>query len=225
VFNATLSSLLGIVITPLWISLVASTGDAGTSIGGTIAKLCLWLLLPLVVGQILRPWWGAWVARHKRFVNTVDRLTILLLVYTSFCDSFVLGVWTRQGLQAVLLSLLLTGMLFWIVFSLMVLLSRLARFAPADRTAVIFCGSKKSLATGVPMAQLMFNGNPALGVILLPIMIYHPLQLVICGFLAGRWGREAGHATDSLPELIFRSEPAAMEESVSDSPPAPREDR
>jgi len=191
VFNATLSSLIGIVVTPLWIAWVMKTTGAAPPIGPVIIDLVKWLVLPLAVGQALRPWLGAWAQRHKPRISLVDRLTILLLVYTSFCDSFKQGVWTGHGAgQLVVIALVCAG-LFTAVMLLTGAASRGLGFTRADRIAAMFCGSKKTLASGVPMAKLIFGAHPGMGLILLPIMIYHPLQLIVCGILAQRWGKQA----------------------------------
>ena len=190
VFNATLSSLLGIFITPLWIGLYADTG-AALPLGKVIIDLVVWLLLPLIAGQVLRPFLGALAARHKKIINKIDRTTILLLVYTSFCDSMKWNVWTSHSIGFVLLGVGGAFVLFVIVLLTTNLACRILELNQPDRIAAVFCGSKKSLAQGVPMARLMFAGNPAIGVILLPIMIYHPMQLFLCGILAGRWAKHA----------------------------------
>jgi len=148
-------------------------------------------LLPLVAGQLSRPLLAAWAARNGRWINVVDRVTILVLVYTSFCDSFEEGIWSQHGWATLLFVLAVSGALFAVVMSAVGVASRALGFPQADRIAAMFCGSKKTLASGVPMARLIFAGNPAIGVILLPIMLYHPLQLVICGVLAQRWSRES----------------------------------
>ena len=189
VFNATLSSLVGIVLTPLWITWVMRTTGAAPDIGPVMLDLLKWLVLPLVVGQGLRPWLGARVQAHKARIGLVDRGTILLLVYTSFCDSFQQGVWTGHGVGQVVLMAVVCTVLFAVVMGLTAFVSRALGFGRADQIAAIFCGSKKTLASGVPMAKLIFGTHPGLGLILLPIMIYHPLQLIVCGVLAQRWGR------------------------------------
>ncbi len=191
VFNATLSSLIGIVVTQLWISLVMKTTGEAPPIGPVIIDLVKWLVLPLAVGQALRPWLGAWAQRHKPRINLVDRLTILLLVYTSFCDSFKQGIWTGHGAGQLIVITLVCGGLFTVVMLLTGAASRGLGFNRADRIAAMFCGSKKTLASGVPMAKLIFGAHPGMGLILLPIMIYHPLQLIVCGVLAQRWGKQA----------------------------------
>lgn len=189
VFNATLSSLVGIVLTPLWITWVMRTTGAAPDIGPVMLDLLKWLVLPLVVGQGLRPWLGARVQAHKARIGLVDRGTILLLVYTSFCDSFQQGVWTGHGVGQVVLMAVVCTVLFAVVMGFTAFVSRALGFGRADQIAAIFCGSKKTLASGVPMAKLIFGTHPGLGLILLPIMIYHPLQLIVCGVLAQRWGR------------------------------------
>ena len=192
VFNATLSSLLGIVLTPLWLGWMVEQGQgAGIPLGKVILNLVLWLVLPLVVGQLCRPWLGAWAGRHKSRISVVDRLTILLLVYTSFCDSVKWGIWSRYGPGVVAVTVAGTMFLFLAVLSITGIVSRALGFSWPDRVAVIFCGSKKTLASGVPMARLIFGTHPGLGLILMPIMIYHQLQLILCGILAGRWARRA----------------------------------
>ncbi len=191
VFNATLSSLIGIFLTPLWVTVVMKTSGQSVPLGPVILDLLRWLVLPLAVGQALHTWLGAWAARNKKGISLVDRGTILLLVYTSFCDSFKDGVWSGHGAGQVVLVAAVCAMLFALVMMLTGAVARWAKFSRADRIAAIFCGSKKTLASGVPMAKLIFGAHPGLGLILLPIMIYHPLQLVVCGVLAQRWGHEA----------------------------------
>lgn len=192
VFNATLSSLLGVFLTPLWIGMMLkNSGGEGLALGKVILDLVLWLVLPLAVGQLARPWFGAWFAKRKRFTNIADRGTILLLVYTSFCDSVKWGVWSGHGTQAVVTTFIGSVVIFFVVLYVVGAICDALGFSMADRTATVFCGSKKTLASGVPMAHLIFGNHPGLSLILLPIMIYHPLQLIICGWLAGRWGERA----------------------------------
>lgn len=191
VFNATISSIIGIVLTPLWMSVVLQGADGQMDLGPVILDLVTWLLMPLVVGQLLRPWLGAFLTRHKRYVGKIDRLTILLLVYTSFCDSFANHVWSGHSATTMLVTVVVSCVLFFIVLGGLVLLCAKLDIAPQFRAAVVFCGTKKSLATGVPMAQLLFAGNPHLSLFLLPIMIYHPLQLFVCAPLANRWAKQA----------------------------------
>ena len=195
VFNATISSIIGIVLTPLWMSVVMQGANQHMDMGAVILDLVTWLLLPLIVGQLLRPWIGAFLARHKRYVSKVDRMTILLLVYTSFCDSFANDVWSGHSAITMLVTIGATCLLFVVVLGGLCLLCKRMQIADNFRAAVVFCGTKKSLATGVPMAQLLFVGDPQLSLYLLPIMIYHPLQLFVCAPLANRWAKQQAQIT------------------------------
>ena len=193
IFNATLSSLLGVFVTPVLVGWMLAEGASGPGhalpLGKVILDLILWLILPLVVGQSLRPWLAAWAARNKRWTSKVDRGTILALVYTSFCDSVERGVWTGQGASVLVATLVGSGLILTLMLLGVDLVCRRLGFPTEDQIAAVFCGSKKTLASGVPMAHLIFGSSPSLGLILLPIMVYHPLQLVVCGTLAGHWAR------------------------------------
>lgn len=189
VFNATLSNLLGVVATPLWLGIVLSRGGQSLPLGRVVLDLAVWLVLPLVLGQVCRPVIGPFIHRHKKAVQVVDRATILVLVYTSFCDSVRNGVWSGHGLAAVVAVLAICVALLAVVLACTWSASLALGFPVGDRVTAVFCGSKKTLASGVPMAQLIFRGDPRLSVVLLPLMIYHPLQLVVCGWLAGRWAK------------------------------------
>jgi sodium/bile acid cotransporter 7 len=188
VFDATLSSLLGVVLTPLWLSWVVGTAGHALPFGDVVLELLKYLLAPLVLGQLLRPLLGRLAERHKSGINVVDRLTILLLVYTSFCDSVVEGVW-KSGAATLVVSTAASVVLLAVLLLSTWFTARALGLPREDRIVALFCGSKKSLAQGVPMARVIFGAAPQLAVVLLPIMIYHPLQLVVGGWLAGRFAR------------------------------------
>jgi sodium/bile acid cotransporter 7 len=189
VFNATLSALLGVVLTPMLITIYAGAEGNSLPLGPVILDLVKWLVVPLLLGQAIRPWLGGWATRNKRYTQLIDRGTILMLVYTSFCDSVKRGVWTEQGWNQLLIAMVAACLLLAGALTITSMLCRLLGFPEEDRIAAIFCGSKKTLASGVPMASLIFGKQAELGMILVPIMIYHPLQLIVCGVLAGRWAR------------------------------------
>ncbi|HZI15621.1 MAG TPA: bile acid:sodium symporter family protein [Myxococcus sp.] len=191
IFNASLSSLLGIVLTPLLVSLLATTTGQSIPLGDAILKLSTLLLLPLVIGQVLRPVLGAWFARYKRYTNGMDKAVILLLVYASFCDSFASGLFTRYGATVVAVALGGAVLLLAAVLTLSTLAARRAGFDKEDEIAAVFCGSKKTLASGVPMARLLFGAHPGLGLIVLPLMFYHQVQLLVCAVLAERYASRA----------------------------------
>jgi sodium/bile acid cotransporter 7 len=191
VFNATLSSLLGVVATPLWLGFALGASGRSLPFGSVVLDLSLLLLVPLFLGQLSRPWLGAFAGRHKARIGIADRVTILFLVYTSFCDSVKQRVFSEHGAHTALVALGLSALLLLTVLLFTNFVARALGFSTEDRIAAVFCGSKKTLASGVPMARLIFGADPALGLILTPILVYHPLQLVVCGFLAGRFAARA----------------------------------
>lgn len=187
IFNASLSSLLGIVLTPLLVGVLARTTGQSLSFMDAVIKLAGLLLLPLVLGQVMRPLIGEWFARYKQYTNLFDRLVILVLVYASFCDSVKSGLFSRYGGGILAVTLAGVALLLAVVLVLSTLAARGAGFDKEDEIAAVFCGSKKTLASGVPMARLLFGAHPGLGLIVLPLMFYHQLQLIVCSVLAERY--------------------------------------
>ena len=186
-FNATLSALMGVVLTPLWMAWAMGHEGQPLDVWPVVVDLLIWVVLPLVAGQLSRPWLTVWAARHKTHIMRVDRWTILTLVYTSFSDSVQQGIWTQYGGIVLIQSLAVCGLLFFLVFQFTQFSARLMGLPDEDRIAAVLCGSKKTLASGIPMAHLIFGAHPALGLILIPIMLYHPLQLALGGVLSQRW--------------------------------------
>ncbi|PRA60431.1 bile acid:sodium symporter [Pseudomonas sp. MYb187] len=200
ILNASLSSVLGIFITPWLVSLVVGSGSGGIDLAATLLDLCALLLLPLLLGQLLRPWLGRFFARHKRYTNIMDKLVILLLVYAAFCNSMVSGMWQQQGNGVLVTAFVGSAMLLALILWMTTRTARALRLSPADEVAAVFCASKKSLAAGAPMAALIFGAHPGLGLILLPIMIYHPLQLIVCSIMAEHYANRP--ATVEEPALV-----------------------
>ncbi len=189
IFNATLSTLLGIFLTPLLVSLLLNTTSEGLQLTDAILNIAKLLVVPFIAGQLLKPLIGRWLAQYKRYTSSFDRLVILLLVYASFCDSVQSGLWTRYGYGVLLITLVGTALILAIVLVVTTWLARRLQFSREDEITAVFCGSKKTLASGIPMAKLLFGAHPGLGLIVLPIMFYHQLQLAVCTILAGRYAR------------------------------------
>ena len=187
---ASLSNLLGIVITPLLTGLLLSglsAGQGGIS-GGAIVDVGLQLLAPFVLGQLLRRWIGGWVTRNKKYLQVVDRGSILLVVYAAFSEGMVEGIWGRLSPVALGALLATCVVLLGVVLAITWFAPR--RFPHADRITILFCGSKKSLASGLPMAGVLFAG-PQVGLLVLPLMLFHQIQLMACAAIAGRLARRA----------------------------------
>ena len=190
IFNASISSLLGIFVTPLWMNIFVRSSTFSTpDLSGVILNLCLQILLPVVAGLALHNRLGFLAVRFKSQLPYFDQMIILLIVYRAFCDSFLNRMFEGYSLTelAVLGSLML--MLFFVMFAFMQILSVSLGFSREDRITVVFCGSKKSLVQGAVMGQVLFPEAAAFGIVLLPLMLYHALQLVAGSILAQRMAR------------------------------------
>ena len=187
VLNATLSTLLGVFLTPLLVSLVMGADSGALDVGSTMLKVAQMLLLPFVLGHLLRPWLAAWFAKVKPITSVFDKAVIVLMVWSAFSDSVADGLWTRHGplllAQAVVGSLIFLLPMLWFTRRA----ARALGFDVEDEIVAVFCGSKKTLASGMPMAKLLFGGSAAMGVMVLPIMIYHQIQLFVCAVMARRY--------------------------------------
>ncbi len=185
VASATASNLLGIVITPLLGAALMHTNGGGLSLHSAEA-IVFQLLIPFLAGQLLRPWIGSWVSAHSKLLSFVDRGSILMVVYTAFSEAVVGGIWTSVGAADLIrLGLLCAGLLAAVLL-ITYTAARALRFNKADEITIVFCGSKKSLASGVPMAGVLFPGA-SLGLVLLPIMIFHQIQLMVSAVIAQQY--------------------------------------
>jgi sodium/bile acid cotransporter 7 len=190
VVSASLSSLLGIVLTPLLVGLLLATRGGGSGLHG-VWQIVRELLLPFVAGHLLRPWLGGFVERHRALVGVTDRGTILLVVYAAFGAAVVDGLWHTTSPTSLWLTLALCGVLLALALAATSAVGRWLGFARAERITLVFCGSKKSLASGVPMAKILFVGHlGGLGALLLPLMIFHQLQLMVCAVLARHYAAQ-----------------------------------
>lgn len=190
VFNATLSGIVGVMLTPALVGLVASTAGMQVSVLDAMLSVVQRLLLPLFAGQLLRPLLAGFLARHKQATSIVDRGSIVAIVYLAFCDSILAGVWSETAWWSLAVTLALAAGLFAVGTWVPGVLARRLGFTREDTIVAVLCGSQKSLANGMPIANVLFGGNPALGLIVLPMLVYHQLQLVYGAVLARRWARE-----------------------------------
>ncbi|WP_443025036.1 bile acid:sodium symporter family protein [Sphingomonas sp. Leaf242] len=190
VCSASFSNLLGILVTPALVALLMNTSGSGGISIESIEAIVLQLLVPFVAGHLLRPWIGAWVTRNKGLLTVVDRGSILLVVYSAFGAAVVEGLWTKLSLGDLILIGLLCAALLAFVLGLTFAVARLMKLPREDAIVLQFCGSKKSLASGVPMAGVLFP-PVQVGVILLPVMLFHQLQLIACAVIARRYAESA----------------------------------
>lgn len=185
---ASASNLLGVALTPLLVGLILHAQGAASP--GAVQAIVLQLLAPFIAGQLLRRWIGAWVTERAKLLSLFDRGSILLVVYTAFSGAVVGGVWSQIGVLDLVRLTLICCVLLAVVLTATWLAARRLRFAKEDEIAIVFCGSKKSLASGVPMAGVLFPAATA-GLALLPLMLFHQIQLMACAVIAQRYAKRA----------------------------------
>ena len=184
---ASISNLAGVVITPVAAGLLAGHGS-GVISTGAIWDIILQLLAPFAAGQALRPLIRGWLERNRQILGLVDRGSILLVVYTAFSAGVVGGLWQKVDLARLGIVMAAAMLLLAVVLFINTWVSRRFGFARADEITIVFCGSKKSLASGLPMANILFSAQ-SVGMIVLPLMLYHQIQLMACAWLAQRYAR------------------------------------
>ena len=194
--SASASTLLGIVITPVLVGLLLpeaqhTAGSAQPDALANIGRIMLQLLVPFVAGHLLRPWIGGFIKRRAAVLKFVDQGSILLVVYTAFSAAVVEGLWQQLPLPALLGLLVVCAVLLALALVTTTWAARRMGFSKEDEITIVFCGSKKSLASGVPMAKVLFASH-AVGAIVLPLMVFHQMQLMVCAVLAQRYARRDG---------------------------------
>jgi sodium/bile acid cotransporter 7 len=199
VCSASASTLLGVFVTPVLVSLlVAPQGAGSVNSLDAIGRILVQLMLPFIAGHLLRPWIGGWLHRRQRLLGVVDRGSILLVVYTAFSAAVIEGLWKQVPLQALAGLLVVCAVLLACALFLTGWFARRLGFDKADEITIVFCGSKKSLASGIPMAKVLFPAQ-AVGAIVLPLMLFHQMQLMVCAVLATRYARRVEPAAASEP--------------------------
>lgn len=198
VCSASASSLIGIFLTPVLVGLLLAQHGAAVSLDA-VRAIVLQLLLPFIAGQVARRWIGAWVQRHKTVLGTIDRSSILLVVYTAFSEAVIQGLWQQIPLRALAGLLVVCAVLLALALTITTVAARRLGFSKEDEITIVFCGSKKSLASGIPMARVLFASS-AVGAVVLPLMLFHQLQLMVCAVLAQRYAARAPQADAALAD-------------------------
>lgn len=189
---ASVSNLAGVVVTPVLATMFLSAQSGGLSLDA-VRDIALQILLPFVLGQVARPIVGEWFTRQRTLTMLVDRGSILLVVYSAFSAGVVAGIWSQVTPQSLALVVVLDLVMLAIVLVFTTAASRLLRFSVEDEIAIVFCGSKKSMASGLPMANIIFPAA-TVGLIVLPLMLFHQMQLMVCAALARRYSRRPEEA-------------------------------
>jgi sodium/bile acid cotransporter 7 len=202
IVSASASNLVGIFVTPLLVGVLMSAHGGGLSIHAVEAIIAQ-LLLPFLAGQLARPWIAGWAARNSRLLSFTDRGSILLVVYGAFSEAVVADIWHKTPPLGLAMMAMIDGLLLALVLTITTVASRRLRFSREDEIAIVFCGSKKSLASGVSMANVLFAGH-TVGLIVLPLMLFHQIQLMACAALARCYAQRPATAP-SLPVALAQS--------------------
>lgn len=191
VCSASASSILGVFLSPLLVGLLMQTqegADGGYDAFAAIGSICLQLMLPFVLGHLCRPLIKGFIERHRKLVNTTDRSSIVLVVYTAFSEAVVGGIWKQIDWLGIGVIVLFSCLLLAVVILINLFVARKMGFSKEDEITIVFCGSKKSLANGIPMANVLFPAT-AVGLMVLPLMIFHQIQLMVCAVMASHYAR------------------------------------
>ena len=190
IFNASISSLLGVVITPFWMGFLVDSTDVQMDFLPTLGELSIKVLLPVIVGIFLHSWLFPKIEKHLSALKYIDQTVIMIIVFTSFAQSFSQDVFSPYK-SSVLLEIGATMLaLFFLVWLVIEILCRLLRFSWEDRVTALFCGSKKSLVQGVVIGKVIFPDPATLGLVLLPLMLYHIQQLIAGSIIASRFSKK-----------------------------------
>jgi solute carrier family 10 (sodium/bile acid cotransporter), member 7 len=192
IFNASLSGLIGIVATPLWMSLfMAASSDF--EFGAVVQKLVIQIILPLIIGLFLQKYLGDLARKHSKKISFFDKSVIILIVYSSFSSAFSSQLFTTVGPVDLIKLFLIVTVLFFAVYFGLGWISRLMDLSVEDEIAAKFCGTKKSLVHGSVMVKVIFGNSAANALFLLPIMLYHILQLLVIAVFAESYRKRAGN--------------------------------
>lgn len=189
VCSASASNVLGVFLTPLLMGFFMQT-QGGISFEA-IGEIVLQILVPFVVGHLMRPWIGRWVGKQRTFTSIVDRGAILLVVYYAFGEAAIANLWHQLAPSDMIILVLLSCVLLAAVLVITTVASRALGFSRRDEVAIVFCGSKKSLGSGVPIASILFPAS-MIGAIILPLMLFHQIQLLVCAVLARAYAERTG---------------------------------
>jgi sodium/bile acid cotransporter 7 len=190
IFNASISGIIGILITPIWMSYFIEVKTMEFDFSEIYFSLITEIIVPLFLGILLQRFFGGWAVRNAFKIALFDKSIILLIVFKSFSESFANGIFSSIGILDMLLLALVVIALFWLVYYIIKFVCFRFNINREDSIAIQFCGSKKSLIHGSVMSKIMFAHLPFVGIMLLPLMLFHGFQIVFISFIAARKAKE-----------------------------------
>ena len=190
VCSASFSNIIGMFITPILVGffILGQTNHAYDPTS-SILKIVALLLVPFILGQLLRTWIYPYMLKVPKLVKAFDQGSILMVVYGAFSSAVIAGLWQQLDALTLFYLILSCSVLLTAIMLLAFYIPKWLGFNRQDQITTFFCGSKKTLASGVPMAQILFAGQP-MGMLVLPIMIFHQIQLMVCGVIAAKWSKQ-----------------------------------
>ncbi len=200
VCSASASTLLGILVTPILVSLVLHKNAEGGDALHAVGKIAMQLLLPFIIGHLMRPVISGFLQRRASIIKLVDQGSILFVVYSAFSAAVISGLWKQTPVPALIGLIVLCCILLALVLTITTFGARRLGFNKEDEITLVFCGSKKSMVSGIPMANVLFPAA-SVGAIVLPLMLFHQIQLMVCAVLAQRYARRP----EVTPEITDQS--------------------
>ncbi len=191
IFNASISGLLGIIITPMWIGLFMNSSSGDFNFWDSIMSLILKILLPVTLGLLLNNKFGFYARKYGKYLTLFDKSIILSIVYNSFSKSFSANIFDSINLTYLIITAIAIVIIFSSIYGIIFGITHWLNFSREDSITATFCGSKKSLIHGTVMANVLFKNMASQGIFIVPIMIYHSLQLIVVSFIAQKLGRKA----------------------------------
>lgn len=184
IFNASISGIIGILITPLWIGLFVQQTNQDFDYSAIYIKLLLEIATPLTLGILLQKLGHQFAMKYAKELSLFDKTIILLIIYKSFAESFIENIFAQLEWKDLGIILVIVLTLFLVVYLLIARISRLLKFSQEDTITAQFCGTKKSLVHGTVFSKILFQGTASVGIILLPLMIFHAVQILIISVIA-----------------------------------------
>lgn len=192
IFNASLSGIIGIILTPIWMGLFLQSTGTDFNFSNIYLKLLLEIIAPVVLGVLLQPLLGKYIQKYSTRLSIFDKAIILLIIYKSFAESFVNNLFEALSLSMLLILFLIVLILFIVVYYLIGYMANYLKFTRADRITTQFCGTKKSLVHGTVFSKILFANSASAGIMLLPIMLFHALQILIISVIATKFAQRKG---------------------------------
>ena len=186
IFNASISGIIGIALTPLWMGLFIDSSQTDFDFTEIYLKLIIQIILPVILGLLLQRFFGEFARKHSSKLTLFDKSIILLIIYKSFAESFYNNIFSAVSFLDLLFLFIGVVILFALAFWLTGFISRKLHMNKEDQITAQFCGTKKSLVHGTVFSKILFGNMATIGIMLLPLMLFHATQILVISIIASR---------------------------------------